>query len=123
MILFIKASKIFVKKHGKKKPSYWKNYRQKNLQQTERNKILQLIRNKKRGRQDSEADNSSDISAKMDSLNPEQIELFITFSKTDDCKDGFVNILNLKIDNQYLLIPKIAKMDSSKIIVHIISIP
>jgi len=108
---------------GKKNPSYWQTYRQKNPQKAERNRILQMIRNEKRVHREPEIENSSDIPTKMDSSDCEQIKVVITFPKTGDCKDGFVNIQNLQIDNQYLLIPKIAKMDSSKIIVHIISTP
>ena len=121
MIQFIKRIKINVTMYGKKNPSYWKNYRQKNPQKTERNRLLQIIRNRKRVHQEQKIDESSGNFAKMYSSDNQNIKIVITFPKIDDCKDGLVKIQNLKIDSQYLLIPKIAKMDSSKIFVHIIS--
>jgi len=123
MTLFIKKIKISVTKYGKKNPSYWKNYRQKKPKKAERNRLLQIIRNRKRVHQEQKIDKSSANNAKMDSSDNQNFKIVISFSKIDDCKDGLVNIQNLKIDSQYLLIPKIAKMDSSKFFVHIISTP
>ena len=84
MILSIRISKVFVKRHGKKNPSYWKTYRQKNPQKAERNRILQMIRNEKRVHREPEIENSPGIPIKMDSSDREQIKLVITLPKIGD---------------------------------------
>ena len=77
---------------------YWKTYRKKNPDKTERNRMLQTIRNRK-ARTSPRAKVDECLIAKMDA------------SKND----------NFKILGQFWLLPVIAKMDTLK--VNIIKIP
>ena len=77
---------------------YWKTYRKKNPEKTERNRMLQTIRNRK-ARSSPGAKVDECLIAKMDA------------SKND----------NFKILGQFWLLPVIAKMDALK--VNIIKIP
>jgi len=66
-------------------PDYWKNYRRKNPEKAERNRILQSVRNRRPG--------STDVIAKMDASNPDRYEIV----------------------GQFWMVPVIAKMDASKV--------
>jgi hypothetical protein len=83
----------------KANPGYWKQYRKKNPQQAERNRIGQAMRNRK-------ARSSSDVT-KMDQ---------VLIAKMDASKFD-----NFQILGQFWLLPVIAKMDALK--VNIIKIP
>ena len=81
-------------------PHYWKEYRKNNPEKAERNRLLQIIRNKraKTHRLSVEMDPSSLI-AKMDSSKPNSI----------------------KVVGRYWLIPKIAKMDPLEVNIVVLS--
>jgi hypothetical protein len=83
-------------------PNYWQDYRKKNPEKAERNRLLQAIRNRRRRRFD-EASARWDppLIAKMDA------------SKSED----FSPI------GQFWLVPVIAKMDALKIFLHPIAAP
>ena len=66
-------------------PDYWKNYRRKNPEKAERNRILQSVRNRRPG--------LTDVIAKMDASTPDRYEIV----------------------GQFWMIPVIAKMDVSKV--------
>jgi hypothetical protein len=80
-------------------PGYWREYRRKNPEKAERNRLLQGIRNRKARSSPSDAKMEASVIAKMDAL------------KFD----------NFEILGQFWLIPVIAKMDALK--VNIIKIP
>ncbi len=80
-------------------PGYWKAYRKRKPEKTERNRILQAMRNRKVRASSSDAKMDAPVIAKMDP------------SKFD----------NFKVLGQFWLIPVIAKMDALK--VNIIKIP
>ncbi|MBW2610572.1 MAG: hypothetical protein JRC68_09545 [Deltaproteobacteria bacterium] len=76
-------------------PNYWKGYRKRHPEKAERNRILQIIRNRRRRKPEgSDADTDTSLIAKMDA------------SKRNDF--GLVG--------QFWLVPVIAKMDASKIV-------
>ena len=81
-------------------PGYWKRYRQKNDDKTERNRILQTIRNR-RNRQSEPATDSfhNSLIAKMDARKPYHFSLV----------------------GQFYLVPVIAKMDVSKVNIYDVS--
>jgi len=81
------------------KPGYWKAYRKKNLEKTERNRILQRQRNRKARCLPAVVKMDPSLIAKMDP------------SKSD----------NFQILGQFWLVPVIAKMDALK--VNIVKIP
>lgn len=66
-------------------PDYWRNYRKKNKQYCDRNRLQQKIRDSKR--------RSRSALAKMDTLNPE----------------------NFQISGRYYLLPLLAKMDALEV--------
>ena len=71
-------------------PNYWKDYRKRNPEKAERNRILQIIRNRRRRkRQDSDAKMDARVIAKMDA------------SKRND----------FRLVGQFWLVPVIAKTD------------
>ncbi|MBW1916355.1 MAG: hypothetical protein JRI86_15720 [Deltaproteobacteria bacterium] len=80
-------------------PGYWKKYRRKNPEKTERNRILQSVRNGKIRSTDRIAKMDSSLIAKMDASNPDRFEIV----------------------GQFWMVPVIAKMDASK--VNILRIP
>ena len=80
-------------------PNYWKDYRKRNPEKAERNRILQVVRNRKAREPSSEEKMDGSVIAKMDS------------SKID----------NFQVLGQFWLIPVIAKMDALK--VNIVKIP
>jgi hypothetical protein len=81
------------------KPGYWKQYRKKNPEKAERNRIAQAMRNRKA--------RSLPDTSKMDSL---------LIAKMDASKSD-----NFQVLGQFWLLPVIAKMDALK--VNIIKIP
>jgi len=83
-------------------PSYWKDYRKRNPEKAERNRLLQAIRNRRQRRFD-EANARGDppLIAKMDASKPEDFRPI----------------------GQFWLVPVIAKMDALKIFLHPISAP
>ena len=91
--------KISQKQWAKANPGYWKEYRKKNPEKAERNRILQAIRNRKARSSPSDEKMDASLIAKMDA------------SKSD----------NFQILGQFWLLPVIAKMDALK--VNIIKIP
>ncbi len=77
-------------------PDYWKNYRRKNPKKTQRNRMLQKVRNH---RKNSEPDRPiTNIIAKMDARKPLKVDL----------------------EGWFWLIPEIAKMDAAKVLFHVI---
>ena len=80
-------------------PGYWKEYRRKNPEKAERNRILQSIRNRKARTPDRSAKMDRPLIAKMDASNPGRFEIV----------------------GQFWMVPVIAKMDASK--VNILRIP
>jgi len=78
---------------------YWREYRRRNPEKAERNRLLQTIRNRKARSSPSDAKMDASVIAKMDA------------SKFD----------NFEILGQFWLVPVIAKMDALK--VNIIKIP
>ena len=79
------SQKISQQQWAKENPHYWKQYRKKNPEKTERNRILQTIRNQK--------DKGFDPFAKMDAS----------------------KIAKFEILGQFWLVPVVAKMDSLKV--------
>ena len=91
---------ISQKQWARANPGYWKQYRKRNPEKAERNRILQTIRNRRRsGQGDSDAKMDASLIAKMDA------------SRSD----------SFQILGQFWLIPVIAKMDALK--VNILKIP
>ena len=83
----------------KANPDYWKRYRKRKPEKTERNRTLQALRNRKARSLPSDPKMDASPIAKMDS------------SKFD----------NFQVLGQFWLVPVIAKMDALK--VHIVKIP
>ena len=78
-------------------PNYWKGYRKRNPEKAVRNRMLQTIRNRRRGKsQDSNAKMDTSLIAKMDASKPNSFNLV----------------------GQFWLVPVIAKMDALKICLH-----
>jgi hypothetical protein len=78
-------------------PGYWKRYRQRNPDKTERNRMLQHIRNRRNRQFDQ--DPSRPLIAKMDARKS----------------------YNFDLVGQFYLVPLIAKMDVSKVNIYTIS--
>lgn len=79
----------------KANPGYWKKYRKKNLEQAERNRILQVQRNRKARASDSDIKMHERLIAKMDASNSDNFEVL----------------------GRFWMVPVIAKMDASKVII------
>ena len=86
--------KLSQQKWLRENPGYWKNYRQKNPAKTDRNRLLQKIRNRR-----------IDKKAKIEKLT--------LIAKMDTRKFN-----NIGLEGEFWLIPVIAKMDAAKIIFH-----
>ena len=82
------------KKWAKANPDYWKEYRRENPEKTERNRQLQIIRNRRRTKKSNRA-SASDHSV---------------IAKVDASKPNKFNPVG-----QYYLVPMIAKVDSLKV--------
>ena len=93
------SQKISQKEWVRANPGYWKKYRNKNPDKTERNKVLQSVRNRKTRSKKSGTKMDMPLIAKMDA------------SKSDD----------FQALGQFWLVPVVAKMDSLK--VNIVKIP
>lgn len=89
------SQKRWIQEH----PGYWKEYRRKNPEKAERNRILQAIRNRRARSTEGDKMIDSSLIAKMDASNPDRFEIL----------------------GQFWIVPVIAKMDASKI--NIIKIP
>jgi uncharacterized protein (DUF4415 family) len=88
------------KNWAKAKPGYWKDYRRRHPEKTERNRILQSIRNRRRtNKQNQQSQIQTELIAKVDA--------------------SIVN--KFKVVGQYWLVPVIAKVDALK--VNIFDIP
>ena len=79
-------------------PDYWKSYRLNNPEKTERNRVLQRLRNKNRLK-------------KVQSDNP-------IIAKMDVRKDT-VKPVDLMSSGQFWLVPVIAKMDAAKVFLRV----
>lgn len=90
------------KKWAEANPDYWKEYRKKNPEKAERNRILQTIRNRRRSK-------NHDLNAKVDTS---------LIAKVDASKPN-----NFKLVGQFWLVPVIAKVDALKVNIHEISTP
>ena len=93
------SQKISKKQWANANPGYWKRYRNKNPNKTERNRILQRARNQKARSKKSDTKMDTPLIAKMDA------------SKSD----------NFQALGQFWLVPVVAKMDALK--VNIVKIP
>jgi hypothetical protein len=88
------------KKWAKANPHYWKEYRQKNPEKTERNRQLQIVRNRRRSKKPNRASASDlPVIAKVDALKSNKF----------------------KPIGQYYLVPMIAKVDALKVRIYEIS--
>lgn len=90
------------KKWAEANPDYWKEYRKKNPEKVERNRILQTIRNRRRSK-------NQDVNAKVDTS---------LIAKVDASKSS-----NFRLVGQFWLVPVIAKVDALKVNIHEISTP
>jgi hypothetical protein len=87
------------KKWAEANPGYWKEYRQKNPEKVERNRILQAIRNRRRSKSKQGEDTS--LIAKVDT-----------------------SIANrVKVVGQFWMVPVIAKVDALKVNLYEIPAP
>ena len=90
------------KKWAEANPGYWKDYRQRNLEKTKRNRILKTIRNRKRRRKGkTEARGDPPLIAKVDSS----------------------SIPKIKVTGEFWMVPVIAKVDALKVYIHEIPAP
>lgn len=78
------------KRWVEKNPGYWKRYRKKYPERAEKNRIMQLIRNRKARSTDWREKEDSSLIAKMDASNPDRYEIV----------------------GQFWMVPVVAKMDS-----------
>ena len=85
------------KKWAQNHPGYWKKYRSDNPKKTERNRILQHIRNRRNRRTD--RDPAIPVIAKMDARKSYNFDLL----------------------GEFYMVPVIAKMDVSKVNIYMIS--
>jgi len=90
---YMANQKISQKQWAKANPDYWKQYRKRNPEKTERNRILQTARNRKARATHSLAKMDESMIAKMDASNFDNFEIL----------------------GQFWLIPVIAKMDALKV--------
>ena len=74
-------------------PGYWKQYRERNPEKAERNRVLQAVRNRRSRSMPREKRQEGSLIAKMDA------------SKTD----------NFEVLGQFWMVPVIAKMDALKV--------
>ncbi len=95
-----------------KTPDYWQTYRKKTPEKTERNKILQRIRNQKRRFQTSEAEA---LKAMFNRINIRETSRLI--AKMDVSKTS-----NRELFNEFWMVPLIAKMDAIKVNISMISV-
>ena len=99
---FKRDQKLSNKKWAQNNPGYWKEYRRKNPEKAERNRILQGIRNRRRSsNRKKNANTDIPLIAKVDA--------------------SISN--NLKVVGQFWLVPVIAKVDALKVNIFEISSP
>lgn len=91
--IYNSGQKISQQQWTKANPNYWKQYRKRNPEKAERNRILQTIRNRKARASYSNAKMDESMIAKMDASNFDNFEIL----------------------GQFWLIPVIAKMDALKV--------
>jgi hypothetical protein len=91
--------KVCQRRWAENHPGYWKEYRQKNPEKAERNRILQSIRNRRARSIPGDEKTPHTLIAKMDAL------------KSD----------NFEVLGQFWMVPVIAKMDALK--VNLLKIP
>jgi hypothetical protein len=83
-------------------PGYWQDYRRRNPEKAERNRLLQALRNRHRGKSgEAQAGEDPPLIAKMGASKPQDSRLI----------------------GQFWLVPVIAKMDALKIFLHPVSAP
>ena len=88
------------KKWAKANPDYWKEYRRKNPEKTERNRQLQIVRNRRRSKK-------PNVTSALDQS---------VIAKVDALKSNKFNPVG-----QYYLVPMIAKVDALKVRIYEIS--
>lgn len=88
------------KKWAKANPDYWKEYRRENPEKTERNRQLQIVRNRRRTKKP----------------NGESVSNHSVIAKVDASKSN-----KFKPVGQYYLVPMIAKVDALKVRIYEIS--
>jgi len=89
--------KLSNKQWAEANPGYWEKYRKRKPEKTERNRILQTIRNRRRskkGKTDARAD--PPLIAKVDTSRPKKIKVF----------------------GQFYMVPVIAKVDALKVYIY-----
>jgi len=94
--------KLSNQKWAQNNPGYWNDYRERNPQKAQRNRILQSVRNRARG-------NRGNLERKIDAS---------LIAKVDA---SIVN--NSKLLGQFYLVPVIAKVDALKVNIYEISEP
>jgi len=99
---FKRDQKLSNKKWAQNNPGYWKEYRKRNPEKAERNRILQTIRNRRRANnRNNNANTDIPLIAKVDA--------------------SISN--NFKVVGQFWLVPVIAKVDALKVNIFDISSP
>lgn len=93
------SQKLSQKKWVQNNPGYWKQYRQQNPEKNRRNQILQRVRNRKRN-------------ADSDTRQPLKS---ILIAKMDPGKFNEPALLG-----EFLMVPMIAKMDATKVVLRMI---
>jgi hypothetical protein len=91
--------KVCQKHWAEANPGYWKEYRKKNPEKAERNRILQAVRNRQARSSPLKEKTDMSVIAKMDASKPDNFEVL----------------------GQFWMVPVIAKMDALK--VNILKIP
>ena len=90
------------KQWAKANPGYWKMYRKRNPEKAERNRILQVIRNRRRSRRSRvEPRGEGSLIAKVDTSIPKKIRVF----------------------GEFYMVPVIAKVDTLKVYMYEIPAP
>lgn len=93
---YLESQKLSQEKWLRTRPDYWKKYRERNPKKTERNRLLQKIRNRR-------------LRKKREPLN------LILVAKMDTRKS-----LGMNMFHEFWFVPAIAKMDAAKINFHLI---
>jgi len=91
--------KLSNKKWAQNNPGYWKEYRRKNPEKAERNRILQIIRNRRRpNSRNNNANADIPLIAKVDAL---KVNIFNIQALITDCKEGLVrcSLKNMLIES------------------------
>jgi hypothetical protein len=99
---FKRDQKLSNQKWAQKNPGYWKAYRKRNPQKTQRNRDLQSVRNRRRRK-------SADTDGKVDASVIAKVDASIAH--------------NFSLVGQFWLVPVIAKVDALKVNIFEISTP